>query len=193
MVEFASNSLVSAITGFAPFEPTYGYMPRWMPMALDTTQFKGVHEFAERATSNLALAHDTIVEAQVNQTHYANKQRREEPEFEKNSYVYLSTKNLNLPKGRAKKLLPWYIGLYKILQAWLKTFNYQLELPQELLNRRIHDKFQVLLLRPYHENNSQLFPGRNANRIMTFVILTRMSSLSSQSRDTFGKRIKFAP
>ena len=114
------------------------------------------------------LAHDAIIEAQVNQTHHANKRRREEPEFEKGSYVYLSTKNLNLPKGRAKKLLPRYIGPYKVLQTWPKTSNCQLELPQELLNRRIHDKFHSSLLRPYRENNDKLFPGRDATRFYDF-------------------------
>lgn len=106
MVEFALNSTVSSSTGYAPFELNYGYIPRWMTTPVGESPYGGVSYFAERARSNLLRAHDAIIESRVNQTYYANRKRRDAPKYAKGQLVYLSTKNLNLPKGRARKLLP---------------------------------------------------------------------------------------
>ena len=46
--------------------------------------------------------------------------------------MYLSKKNLNLPKGRAKKLCSKFIGPWKVTKAWLETSTYELELPTAL-------------------------------------------------------------
>jgi hypothetical protein len=53
----------------------------------------------------------------VFQTRNANTRRREEPTISQGDLVYLSTKNLNLLKGRARKLCPKYVGPYKIAKA----------------------------------------------------------------------------
>ncbi|RPD70729.1 hypothetical protein L226DRAFT_469763, partial [Lentinus tigrinus ALCF2SS1-7] len=79
------------------------------------SQFAGVQEFAQRARANLEMAHDVLIESRVNQTHYANQHRQAESDLTVGDLVYLSTKNLNMPKGRARKLLPKYIGPYKII------------------------------------------------------------------------------
>ncbi|EIM79064.1 uncharacterized protein STEHIDRAFT_34298, partial [Stereum hirsutum FP-91666 SS1] len=86
-------STVSSSTGYAPFELNYGYMPRWMTTPVGESPYRGVSYFAERARANLLRAHDAIIESRVNQTYYANKKRRESPEFFKGQLVYLSTKN----------------------------------------------------------------------------------------------------
>jgi hypothetical protein len=86
--------------------------------------------------------------------------RRQEPTIKEGDLVYLSTKNLSLPKGRANKLMPKYVGPYKVLQADPETSNYMLELPSELVRRRIHPKFHVGLLRPHKPNDDALFPNR---------------------------------
>jgi hypothetical protein len=56
--------------------------------------------------------------------------------------------------------MPKYIGPYKVLQAYPETSNYTLELPSELVRRRIHPKFHVGLLRPHEPNDDALFPNR---------------------------------
>lgn len=116
--------------------------------------------FAETALSNLASAHDAIIEAQVFQTSRANKRRGEEPIINTGDLVYLSTKNLNVPKGRARKLCPKYIGPYKVRESHPETLNYTLELPLALQARQVHPRFHVNLLWPYHANNDALFPNR---------------------------------
>lgn len=55
MVEFALNASINKSTGYAPFELTYGYIPRIMtgiqPRALDAP---GVRSFAQNALRTLA-------------------------------------------------------------------------------------------------------------------------------------------
>jgi hypothetical protein len=56
--------------------------------------------------------------------------------------------------------MPKYIGPYKVLQAYPETSNYMLELPNELVKRRVHLKFYVGLLRQHEPNDNALFPNR---------------------------------
>jgi hypothetical protein len=71
MVEFAINSSVSASTGFTPFELTYRYIPRVI-QSVGTSEFTGVQEFADNARDMVMRAHDSLIEARVEQTHYTN-------------------------------------------------------------------------------------------------------------------------
>jgi hypothetical protein len=96
----------------------------------------------------------------VFQKHQADKRRREEPDIKVNDFIYLSTKNLAMPKGRASKLVPKFVGPYKVTKAMPSTSNYILELPEELAKRRIHTKFHVNLLRPHQPNDDVLFLNR---------------------------------
>ena len=57
------------------------------------------------------------------------------------------TKNLALPKGRAKKLLPKFIGPYKVIEAHTAASMVTLELPPKLTARQMHPTFHVGLLR----------------------------------------------
>jgi hypothetical protein len=74
--------------------------------------------------------------------------------------VYLSTKNLNLPKNRARKLCPKYIGPYKVSEAKPETSTYTLELPTPLQERRIFPTFHVSLLKPHYPSSDSAFPNR---------------------------------
>ncbi|OJT02273.1 hypothetical protein TRAPUB_7218, partial [Trametes pubescens] len=114
------------------------------------------------------MAHDTIIEARVRQTYHANKHRQAEPEFEIGDQVYLLTKNLSTPKGRACKLIPKYIGPYAIVESIPETSNYVLDLPAELKNRRIHPRFHISLLRHYEPNDDAVFPHRKAKSYYDF-------------------------
>ena len=100
MVEFAINSSINTTTGYAPFDLNYRYMPQsGQHISIDTT-FKGVKPFAQ-AVWNLMDAHDAILEHRIEQTHYSNKCHQPGIKYQINDLVYLSTKNLTLPKHRA--------------------------------------------------------------------------------------------
>ena len=87
-----------------------------IPATVDT-HFRGVKQFAEQARSNLLAAHNVILENHVLQAFHANKKHQADSEYKWDDFVYLSTKNLTLPKGRAQKLVPKFIGPYKVLEA----------------------------------------------------------------------------
>jgi hypothetical protein len=161
MTEFAINASIAETTKFAPFELNGGYMPSMLKeIRSDEAIPKGIKSFAENALQNLADAHDAIIEARIFQTKRTNDRRNNDPDIIEGSLVYLSTKNLNLPKGRARKLCPKFVGPWKVIRAWPETSTYELELPTALRQRRSHPKFHVSLLWPYNTSNDALFPNR---------------------------------
>jgi hypothetical protein len=138
-------------------------MPQLVAFPTDGIKYRGVKEFAQRARANLEIAHDAIIEARVRATYQANLSRSEEKPFGVGDLAYLSTANLNLPKQRARKLAPKYIGPYKVTEAYPEMSDYVLELTPELVARRIHPRFHVSLLRAHEPNDDALFPSRESN------------------------------
>ena len=82
-------------------------------------------------------------------------------EYQINDLVYLSTKNLALPKHRGWKLMPKFIGPYKVLKVMNNSSNITIELPQEFKDRRINATFHTSLVWPYIKNDDILFPKRD--------------------------------
>jgi hypothetical protein len=72
MTKFAINSSVSASTGFAPFELTYGYLPQII-QSVGESLFSGVQDFADNTRDMVIRAHDVIIASRINQTHQANQ------------------------------------------------------------------------------------------------------------------------
>ena len=107
--------------GYVLFELNYGYIPQLGQCLNTDTKFVGVHQFTEQALWNVMAAHDAIIAARVMQTHHANRHQQTGDAFVPGNRVYLSTKNLALPKGRAKKLLPKFIGPYKVVAVDRKS------------------------------------------------------------------------
>ena len=162
LVEFALNSSINSSMGFAPFELNYGDVRSMLfDVRPQDNVPAGVRAYGIQAMQNLFDAHDAIISARVFQTHYSNKKRRNDPEIERGSRVYLSTQNIKLPKGRASKLLPKFIGPYTVLESHPKTSTYWLDLPEGLTNRNLHDMFHVSLLHPFVPSNELLFPDRS--------------------------------
>jgi transposase InsO family protein len=163
MVELAINSSISATTGFAPFELNYGFIPQVGITGREYTKYHGVRAFARQARWNILAAHDAIIEQRVKQTHSANKLRRESPPYKTGDMVYLSTKNINFPKGRARKLIPRFIGPYRVTAANNDSANVTLELPEDLKKRKVHSTFHISLIRPHEPNDDEKFPRRDTH------------------------------
>jgi hypothetical protein len=130
LVEFTINSMINRVMGMAPFEINYGFMHHSrhelpMPERIPPV----VRTFAMNALRNMAVAHNSIIAERVFQCHHANRHWCGEPDITQGQLVYLSTKNLTMPKGRTSKLLPKFVGPYKVLQANPESSNYELELP----------------------------------------------------------------
>ena len=133
MVEFALNSSVNTTTGFTLFELNQGYMPQIGMLMLFDTTFKGVKQFALQAKWNLMVAHDAIITNRIQQTFHANKKCHASDLYHVRDHIYLSTQNLTLPKGRARKLVPKYIGPYKVVKAHNEASTVMLKLPPALV------------------------------------------------------------
>ncbi|SRR5258708_1140144 len=168
MMEFAINSSVNKATGFTPFELTYGYLPHMTTSIPLLSNFAGVQEFTQQALDNIQSAHNMIIMSHIKQSIQANKHRSPYTPLEVGKYVYLSTKDLNLPKGRTKKLILLYIRPYEILEAFKDSSTYTIKLPPELEKWGIFPKFHMLQLAPHEPNDSLLFLGRAAQTFYDF-------------------------
>ncbi|KAF8806762.1 hypothetical protein BYT27DRAFT_7062170, partial [Phlegmacium glaucopus] len=73
-----------------------------------------VRVFTQKRKLALISAHNSIIATHVKQSRNANQKRQIVP-FKEGDFVYLSTKNITFTKGLARKLIPKYIGPYKIL------------------------------------------------------------------------------
>jgi transposase InsO family protein len=165
-IEFAMNSARSETTGFSPFFLNYGRVPDTM-IWNNNSEYPGVRIFAQRMKDAIMTAHDAIIAARVYQTFQANKHRRP-IEFVEGDLVYLSTTNLNLPKGRSRKLVPKYIGPYRVNKVKSPGASYELDLPAELRSRGVHPVFHTSLLRPHVPNDDRRFPGRELRQLSAF-------------------------
>ncbi|KAF7371586.1 Transcription factor [Mycena venus] len=120
-IEFAMNSARSETTGFSPFFLNTGRTPA--PMIWDAkSEYPGVRVFAQRMKEAIMAAHDAIIHARVKQ----------------DDLVYLSTKNLKIPKNRSRKLAPKYIGPYRIVEDYGNN-TFKLDLPSELKSRDLSE------------------------------------------------------
>lgn len=108
-------------------------------------------------------AHDTVLKARVKQTVSTNKKRRVCP-FVKGDLVYISAKNISLPKGTSRKLTPKFIGPYRISDDFGNN-SFCIELPDNLKQRGVHDVFHSSLLRVHIPNDDRKFPGRRDDQI----------------------------
>ena len=80
-------------------------------------------------------AHNTIIVNCVQQTFHANKKCRTSDLYHVGDHVYLLTQNLTPPKGRVRKLVPKYIGPYKVVKVHKEASTVILELPPALIAR----------------------------------------------------------
>ena len=157
-IEFAMNSARSSTTGFTPFYLNYGRNPS--PMIWKGEEvYPGVRQFAENMKDAIMGAHDAIIALRVQNTVQANRKRLP-ASYKKGDLVYLSTKNISLPKGRARKLSPKYLGPFPIIKILKEGATYQLELSEELTKRGVNNAFHASLLRPHVPNDDRRFPGR---------------------------------
>jgi len=168
MVELVLNSNISTSMGFAPFKINYRFVPYLnLPVDFDT-KYKGVKQFAQQVMWTRMAVHDAIIQSRVVLTHHTNAHRHPGTLYNAGEPVYLSTKNLNLPKGRVHKLLPRFIGPLKVLEARNNESVIVLQLPEELASCRIHPKVHTNLIHLYIANNDKCFPKCNTKVMCDF-------------------------
>lgn len=144
--EFAINNTVNASTRFTPFYLNYGEHPL-TPLSAEIPVKDAVTDaetLAARIVDAVKSAKQNLLDAQSRQKAYADLKRRP-CSFKVGDEVLLSTKNIKLRVQKATKLLPKYIGPFKILRS-VGPVAFELDLPAEL---RVHRVFHASLLKPY--------------------------------------------
>ena len=131
--------------------------------APSSDEYPSVKVYAQRMKLVLTTAHDVLLTARVKQTVQANKRRHTCP-FVVGDLVHISTKNISFPKGTSRKLVPKFMGPYKISQDF-GNYSYHIELPSSLCQRGIHDVFHSSLLCIHVPNDDCLFPGQLDKKI----------------------------
>ena len=157
-VEFAMNNAVNASTGVSPFYMTLGRHPR-TPLTFNAAScdVPAVAEFLDRITSVLRRSEDSMLRAQIAQVEYMDKTRRISP-FKVGDKVWLNARNIKFDTPH--KFAPKYVGPYRILEMHGRGNAARLDLPATFKARRIHDVFNVSLLKPYVDRPIELGPVR---------------------------------
>ena len=117
-----------------------------------------MQKFAIQRKIALMVAHDSILEARINQIWSANHKRQAVP-FKMGDLIYVSTRNIKFLKGLARKLIPKFIGPYKILEDF-KNKSFRIDLPFYITWRGVHNTFHASLLQVHVPNDDWLFPGQ---------------------------------
>ncbi|KAJ9518355.1 hypothetical protein QJQ45_010318 [Haematococcus lacustris] len=156
LAEFAVNNSWQESIQSTPFLVNTGQSPL-TPALLELpgeVYCPSARRLSEWWQSNVKQARHFMEQAQQRQAYLANKGRRD-VEYHPGQLVLLSTKNLRLKPGKAKKLLPRFIGPFKVLEH-VGPVAVRLDLPPAMA--RMHPVFHVALLRPYTSEHPHLPP-----------------------------------
>ena len=168
--EFAINNAWQESVRNTPFFLNTGQHPLTPASADLDVKAPAAKAFTEDLQAAAELAKASWQSAQDRQAEYANQKRREVT-YQVGDEVLLSTKNIRLKNPGAKKLLPKWIGPYKVTRQ-IGPVAYELELPENL---KLHDVFHVSLLHPYlsdgtiHPPPSMLIEGETEFQVDRFL------------------------
>jgi hypothetical protein len=143
------------VHGSTPFYLLYGLHPRAPiddALQLPVAQSPLTSLHVEHSAA-VQLARQQLAEAHNQQAAQANKHRRD-VHFVVGQQVLLSTTNISWPATESNKLVPKFLGPFKVAAA-VGSVNYKLDLPSTL---PIHPVFHVSLLKEWVPPDPLLFP-----------------------------------
>ena len=144
--QFAYNNAWQESVGNSPFYLNRGRHAR-IPLGHGLVSVPAAGNFVDRISESISRAKSLLHAAQQRQKAFADRGRRELV-LEVGAEVLLSTKYLQLKNPGARKLLPKWIGPFKVLER-VGQVAYRLDLPQSL---KIHPVFHVSLIQPYRSD-----------------------------------------
>jgi hypothetical protein len=152
--EFAINNTMKRVTGHSPFYLNYGRHPRGPATAVVDTHLPAVHDFVTGLHKAISTAKDSYAAAQARMKKDADNRRRE-LHFAVGDQVLLSSKNIRIKTTGIKKLLPKFLGPFKVLKK-IGDMAYKLDIVDSM--PKIHPVFHVSLLRPFEPGSNVIPP-----------------------------------
>ena len=150
-VEFAINNTPNRTTGYSAFFLNYGYhplSPAQMLGSTSETNNEAVNQFLSRLQSDFSTALVQLHRAGEAMKKFADRRRREEPEYNPGDLVLLSTRHLRMRHCPAK-LQRRFVGPFRVSER-ISRVAYRLELPAQW---HMHPVFHSSLLKPWQESS----------------------------------------
>ena len=148
--EFAYNNAWHESIKNTPFMLNYGQHPLTpMYRGISRDRVPAARAFVGAMSEMLAEAKEHLKAAQQRQKAHADKKRRE-VSYDIGDQLLLSTKNIKLKTPGARKLLPKWIGPFRVVKR-IGEVAYKVELPDTM---QMHDVFHVSLLKPYRSDGT---------------------------------------
>jgi len=174
MTEFAMNNAPNEATKQTPFMLNYGINPqhpeisklvnsrdtitprnkRLRELAVTSMQVTfreeadvpSASEFADQMKEAIKHVQLMLEAARHRMIQFADRTRTTHKSFEVGEYVMLNAKNLKLLTGGCNKLLPRFVGPFKIIEK-INAVAFKLQLPKTM---RVHNVFHSSLLKVYN-------------------------------------------
>ena len=165
-IRFDIMNTTNRSTGFTPFQLRFGRSPRILPPLfpnpVKTPADKLATDLVTRMQSMVFEAQDNLISAKVSQSYQSNKGRSANFPFKTGDRVVLSTLHRRREfraddPNRVAKFMPRFDGPFVIKSTDEKHSTVTLDLP----NRpNIFPVFHTSEIRPFSENDNDLFPSR---------------------------------
>lgn len=149
MAEFAINNSFNKSIQNTPFFLNYGQHPLVPVTIVASDLVPSAVQFTEHLQHALSRAKECLNKAQDRQKHYYDKGRKELV-FSVGQEVLLNTKNIRSEQGSPKKLLPRWVGPFKVT-AIIGQNAVKLQLPETW---KIHPVFHVELVKPFQSDGT---------------------------------------
>jgi transposase InsO family protein len=140
------NTNVSASTGYSPAQLMFGYQPRNI-LELEfpaASEQPAADDLLRKMRADMQEAQRRLTAAKEAQKKFADRHRRDAPEFATGDLVLLSSKHLRLSGPR--KFWPRWVGPFPVIKK-IGQLSYKLQMPD--VYARLHPVFHTSLLKPY--------------------------------------------
>lgn len=131
LIEAAINTNVSTTTKLSPAAIVFGFEPK---LPISTQSNNVLDDFTETRKTNWSKARDNIVDAQIRQAHYHDRDKKNNVSYEVGDRIMVKRSRLNTAKfatsseiPKELKLLPIYCGPFKVLEK-MNDNNYKIQI-----------------------------------------------------------------